>query len=341
MATIKGKWVWNSDGLPAAKITSNITASVNFTSNNEVFTSLQFKTGTKGNIFYGSTTAFTYDGGGTYVLQNVAYKTVDFGETEQTVDDTWYAIFTANAAPQITIKAGTYIFKSTLNTASQGVEQALLFVDGAGAEWHSIAYMGSEAVMVLAYVNNNDEGSTIVYTTGDPSRPTGWHDQAYRTIILATDQEVTEEFYTWFDNHIVKQGENEVTIVYNEMIIASLVSGKKAILDCAGHKMADNVVITFPVMSGEVIEEWDFSYTVSDPISLISFSIAGTTYQAEEGMTWSEWTNSEYNTSNFVEETDRVYNSSGAIAYENKTQVKPSEVIVGGTAYAFYQHTSG
>lgn len=31
-------------------------------------------------------------------------------------------------------------------------------------------------------------------------------------------------------------------------------------------------------------------------VSLISFTIDGTEYQAEEGMTWGEWVESEYNT---------------------------------------------
>lgn len=34
--------------------------------------------------------------------------------------------------------------------------------------------------------------------------------------------------------------------------------------------------------------------------SLISFTIGGTAYQAEEGMTWGEWCNSEYNTSSDI-----------------------------------------
>lgn len=32
---------------------------------------------------------------------------------------------------------------------------------------------------------------------------------------------------------------------------------------------------------------------------LITFTIAGTTYQAINGMTWGEWVNSEYNTGGF------------------------------------------
>ena len=43
-----------------------------------------------------------------------------------------------------------------------------------------------------------------------------------------------------------------------------------------------------------------FSTTEIQAPSTISFTISSTTYQAEEGMTWYEWANSEYNTGNFV-----------------------------------------
>jgi hypothetical protein len=35
-------------------------------------------------------------------------------------------------------------------------------------------------------------------------------------------------------------------------------------------------------------------------VSLITFTVEGTPYQAEEGMTWIDWVNSEYNTGQFV-----------------------------------------
>lgn len=32
----------------------------------------------------------------------------------------------------------------------------------------------------------------------------------------------------------------------------------------------------------------------------ITFTVSGTSYQAEEGMTWGEWVDSEYNTGGFI-----------------------------------------
>ena len=44
-------------------------------------------------------------------------------------------------------------------------------------------------------------------------------------------------------------------------------------------------------------KKWDYTVSTSTPTpTLISFSINGTAYQAEEGMSWEEWVNSEYNT---------------------------------------------
>ena len=46
---------------------------------------------------------------------------------------------------------------------------------------------------------------------------------------------------------------------------------------------------------------------------LITFTIGGTEYQAQEGMTWGEWVESEYNTNNFVAEGANVYSSDKAL----------------------------
>lgn len=40
--------------------------------------------------------------------------------------------------------------------------------------------------------------------------------------------------------------------------------------------------------------------------NLISFTIDGTKYEAEDGMTWGEWIESDYNTAGFYEYNDRV-----------------------------------
>lgn len=77
-------------------------------------------------------------------------------------------------------------------------------------------------------------------------------------------------------------------------------------------------------------------------VTLISFTIAGTTYQAEEGMTWQQWVVSSYNTGGFyvTAGNTRVIFSNGADYvssegfagdYANNT----SQIVANGTYYKF------
>lgn len=64
---------------------------------------------------------------------------------------------------------------------------------------------------------------------------------------------------------------------------------------------------------------------------LISFTIDGVTYQAEEGMTWEAWVASEYNTDGYyISVADfRVHKD----YFNYVTQVLPTDTITSGTAY--------
>lgn len=42
-------------------------------------------------------------------------------------------------------------------------------------------------------------------------------------------------------------------------------------------------------------QEDEVHYAAAGSVTLITFTIAGDTYQAEEGMTWQQWTDSSYN----------------------------------------------
>ena len=67
----------------------------------------------------------------------------------------------------------------------------------------------------------------------------------------------------------------------------------------------------------------------------ICFSIAGTYYPAEEGMTWEEWCDSEYNTDGLFYSFADVVTSVGAKVQYNSTNVLPTDTII-STAYTIY-----
>lgn len=64
---------------------------------------------------------------------------------------------------------------------------------------------------------------------------------------------------------------------------------------------------------------------------IISFTIANTNYQAEEGMTWKEWVESQYNNDGYICLGD-VVQGHGTVCYNGKT-VSLSEQIKSNTAY--------
>ena len=50
----------------------------------------------------------------------------------------------------------------------------------------------------------------------------------------------------------------------------------------------------------DAIVGYDFEDDGEESVNLITFTVDGVEYQAEEGMTWEEWCDSEYNVSNFI-----------------------------------------
>lgn len=73
--------------------------------------------------------------------------------------------------------------------------------------------------------------------------------------------------------------------------------------------------------------------------TLISFTIAGTSYQAEEGMTWGEWVASSYNTAEYIiMYGNQVYDKSAknVVCDTGGNSVNTSQTITSGYAYKHY-----
>jgi hypothetical protein len=64
--------------------------------------------------------------------------------------------------------------------------------------------------------------------------------------------------------------------------------------------------------------------------NLITFTIDGISYQAEDGMTWEEWVYSSYNTGGWSVTGGTIWNSRETITY-NGVKVAPTDVIIEAT----------
>lgn len=102
--------------------------------------------------------------------------------------------------------------------------------------------------------------------------------------------------------------------------------------------IVDNNDTTYTLMidnNSAVVEKYSDTSTPStseepkEP-TLISFTINNFNYQAEDGMTWADWVNSEYNTSSFMSNGTSILTNSGS---SKINQVSPEDLIVEDTAY--------
>ena len=95
-----------------------------------------------------------------------------------------------------------------------------------------------------------------------------------------------------------------------------------------------HTLVVQAIGDGDNYEDSDYSNEVEhvveeEAVTLISFTIDGTTYQAEEGMTYAEWVDSSYNTDGYYTSGNRLYSASGS-QYGTSAGMSTSNVIEDG-----------
>lgn len=131
----------------------------------------------------------------------------------------------------------------------------------------------------------------------------------------------------------------KVTITYKDTTILAE-PGKIITLHLADKKLTEDMVITTP--EEEVVEEWDGSYVVSGG-ELIDFTIGSKSYQAEEGMTWQEWVESEYNTDGYVVSYSyiKTQGTAGISVQYDTVNVETTDIIIADRVYTHANNHSG
>lgn len=79
-------------------------------------------------------------------------------------------------------------------------------------------------------------------------------------------------------------------------------------------------------------------YVVEEEAVIITFTIKGESYQAEEGMTWKQWCASTYNTAGYTISTDKIINADGS---KEITLTGYTSAEYGGVQSSYYPIRSG
>lgn len=159
-------------------------------------------------------------------------------------------------------------------------------------------------------------------------------------------------------------------ITYNSTT-TEVANGKIATLSCNGKKMKSDIVVEVPsaedsaipievsteadmtalLESGEVGGVYKYTGTTGTyengalyvlENATITFTIDGTEYQAEDGMTWGEWVASEYNTASaYLSSDGYIILNSKYIATSSYDRILSTANIVSGYAYVLAATGSG
>lgn len=272
----------------------------------------------------------------------------DIGGTDVTNPSLiWWLSTNGEMEVKVTIPAGTYVASD--KPALTDLAYAKTVTTDLGYTSNGNSY----TQLTVAWISGMDfdgyelrYGSLVVYGAQPAASVNGWTNEAYKTIVIETDQTVSADFATWFNmNYTLQATEPEettptVTLTYNGKTY-TLTAGQKATFACEGKVMLDD--ITASVVSGEsediiidgpTIDTGEIPSAGGSEVTLISFTVGSTTYQAEEGMKWYEWCDSEYNTDGYYIDGNFVRPIAGIVVTNaNANFVSPSSTIINGYAY--------
>lgn len=119
MPNIKGTWQWDDN--PQVNVPSTIDQNVNFTSNGENFERIEIR-GFIRYYYAGEHDPEYIDVTATATWTKSDYKYLDFGATDQTVDDDFYSFIEENAAPYMSVQIGA-VYPVTLLTRDKYVDK--------------------------------------------------------------------------------------------------------------------------------------------------------------------------------------------------------------------------
>lgn len=249
--------------------------------------------------FSGGAFTTVYDSDG---WANTYYKTVDFGEAEQTVDDVFFSWLDENIVKEPETKTiRTLTINGTVTTEWNGKPVKQVTVDG-------VTYKMPETYTIEAgtYVGNN----------------------------TLTEIEFSDEPILFSAGGTNYYG-MKMTIGIGGSLQYRLHTGQYAIAYEMAWQSSDyrTLVVDPYVTENETFYNWfTTNFEKQEEPALIAFMISGIDYQAEEGMTWSEWVASSYNSGGYTESDGKIMRLRKFV-YTPAGSVDSSDVIVPNESY--------
>ena len=257
-----------------------------------------------------------------------------------------------------TISNGNYKFLDTITLPSDKIDVTIAFTA------NGITYTGIRFAIDTLYFTS-DSTETEVYNTSSKWLTADANNQI---IQVTTNTNVSDDVYSWFNDNagiLIRIYDNGTTRLATKNTIArrdiavqvevplveeiDTATEMNATMTAENegkyYKFTGDSTSTFTKNGIYKVQYqtstwafWGYSGDISK-ITLISFTIAGTSYQAEEGMTWTEWCASSYNTDGYF-----INTSNYIVTKDEENRVgsaTPTDIITSGTAYNLSSYGGG
>ena len=165
------------------------------------------------------------------------------------------------------------------------------------------------------------------------------------TVYVVGGTWVFNETITFLSSHEVKFTSNGKTFstMYSGTVTQTLIySNAETSVDVYDHssdKWIDESYRTITFTENQIVSKDFYEWLTENATrKVISFTINGTTYQTQEGMTWGEWVKSEYNVDGYY-----LSGTAGAPSGYYIDGVKSEDIIIEANVYtaSWFEHSGG
>lgn len=292
---------------------------------------------------------YTYSGSQTFLGFSItANATVpdsdlEVGDSFSIASNKTVYIVEGSSSSTVTDLTGTaWEFNNNITLLNSGTYFDIIF-----GQYNQLVFENNE----LNYQDINELNPTPVYKS-----TIGWYNINYKTITITGGTDVTNsDLIAWLqanatqiepeptETNTFSLGNLAIANVYFGTLQAKKIYlGNSLVWESGSEPTPENALLA---QDGALLVS-DGGYLITTEVTLISFTIDGTTYQAEQGMTWSEWCNSEYSKNGTTEY--RALNSSIVGVINNIVVLQmsingvvPTDTIVSGQAYTTYTYIPG
>jgi hypothetical protein len=363
LKTINGVYMIND--MNSYELSDGEISDISFTSNGETFSRIRIEhteddaIGNQYYLYYDDKNVATQMQGFIgFEFTNKAYKNIIFGTIPQELSDSEYRWFTSITEKAVSL-SGIYQFNENISVFDNYNGYAVSFTS------NGTSFSKMRGNTTLYY---DDTSAYCFHMDSEGNESYEWDNYTYRTVDFGTtEQYVQKSFYDWLIDNATKQVElssrtwvlndgfnaeidypitfesnsetfERITCDYSyEMDEYNLSYDSTEVFNAASRNWDNEAFKTIRFPYSQIVPKTFYDWlTNNGSKKIIEFSVDTHTYQAEDGMTWEEWYNSDYRTDNFVtcSSSDRMF-LSGNWQFSSSNPLK-SDVIVAKKYGAYY-----